>query len=196
MEYCDEFCIRIDIDKMYPMRLSNDTWDWVFAAVQILKKVTIAKWLIIDRGFAERQILKKWKWLSLELLYTPQWHFIRSIWDLFLVKDNILKWLLPEAKRENSVESKDLSAACESFNSGNEINRKLKKKQQAFTFKRTQFQEVPVVSTQSRFGPESFRPWIVSALNRFGPESFRPESFRPNLVDRSGLIFSKSPRER
>ena len=37
---------------------------WVFAEVQILKK----KWdyckmtFIISRGFAERQILKKWKW--------------------------------------------------------------------------------------------------------------------------------------
>ena len=30
-------------------------------------------------------------------------------------------------KGKSSVESKDLSAACESFNSGNEINRKLKK---------------------------------------------------------------------
>ena len=24
-----EFCIHIDIDKMYPMRLSNDIWDWL-----------------------------------------------------------------------------------------------------------------------------------------------------------------------
>ena len=23
------FCIHIDIDKMYPMRLSNDIWDWM-----------------------------------------------------------------------------------------------------------------------------------------------------------------------
>ena len=30
-------------------------------------------------------------------------------------------------KGKSSIESKDLSAACESFNSGNEINRKLKK---------------------------------------------------------------------
>ena len=29
-------------------------------------------------------------------------------------------------KRKNSIESKDLSAACESFKPGNEINRKLK----------------------------------------------------------------------
>ena len=34
-------------------------------------------------------------------------------------------YLKPKGKR--SIESKDLSAACESFNSGNEINRKLKK---------------------------------------------------------------------
>ena len=36
-----KFCIHIDIDKMYPMRLSNDIWDWVFAEVQILKKVRL-----------------------------------------------------------------------------------------------------------------------------------------------------------
>ena len=24
-----KFCIHIDIDKMYPMRLSNDIWDWL-----------------------------------------------------------------------------------------------------------------------------------------------------------------------
>ena len=60
-----KFCIQIDIDKMYPMRLSNDIWDWfVLAEVQILKK----KWdyckmtFIIKWGFAEHQILKKWKW--------------------------------------------------------------------------------------------------------------------------------------
>ena len=44
-------------------------------------------------------------------------------------------------KGKSSVESKDLSAACESFNSGNEINRKLKQSQE-FTFKRTQFQDI------------------------------------------------------
>ena len=40
-----KFCIHIDIDKMYPMRLSNDIGDWLsFAEVQILKKSeTIAK---------------------------------------------------------------------------------------------------------------------------------------------------------
>ena len=41
-------------------------------------------------------------------------------------------------KGKSSIESKDLSAACDSFNSGNDINRKLKK----FTFKRTQFQDI------------------------------------------------------
>ena len=41
-----KFCIHIDIDKMYPMRLSMTLEiDWVFAEVQILKKnETIAKW--------------------------------------------------------------------------------------------------------------------------------------------------------
>ena len=32
-----KFCIHIDIDKMYPMRLSND-FSRDFAEVQILKK--------------------------------------------------------------------------------------------------------------------------------------------------------------
>ena len=44
-------------------------------------------------------------------------------------------------KGKSSIESKDLSAACESLNSGNEINRKLKKSQ-VFTVKRTQFQDI------------------------------------------------------
>ena len=52
------------------------------------------------------------------------------------LKDYYLK-----RKGKSSIESKDLSAACESFNSGNEINRKLKKSQ-VFTFKRTQFQDI------------------------------------------------------
>ena len=43
-------------------------------------------------------------------------------------------------KGKSSVESKDLSAACEFFNSGNEINRV--KKSQVFRFKRTQFQDI------------------------------------------------------
>ena len=46
-----------------------------------------------------------------------------------------------------------------------------------------------VVSALSRFGPESFRPWVVSAwvdsaLGRFGPGSFRP-----NSVSRFGIFF-------
>ena len=35
---------------------------WVFAEFQILKKVRLLQNDIIDQGFAERQILKKWKW--------------------------------------------------------------------------------------------------------------------------------------
>ena len=41
-------------------------------------------------------------------------------------------------KGKSSTESKDLSAACESFNSGHEINRKLKKSQSIY------FQKNPV----------------------------------------------------
>ena len=37
-----KFCIHIDIDKMYPMRLSNDIWDWLsFCRGSILKKVRL-----------------------------------------------------------------------------------------------------------------------------------------------------------
>ena len=60
-----KFCIHIDIDKMYPMRLSNDTWDWMsFCRGSNSEK----KWdyfkmtFIIGRGFADCQTLKKWKW--------------------------------------------------------------------------------------------------------------------------------------
>ena len=53
-----KFCIRMDIDKMYPMRLSNDIWDWF----KFWKKWDYCKMTFtIGRGFAERQILKKWK---------------------------------------------------------------------------------------------------------------------------------------
>ena len=51
-------------------------------------------------------------------------------------------------KEKSSVESKDLSAACESFNSGNEINRKLKKSQ-VFTFKRTHFEDISHLNSNS-----------------------------------------------
>ena len=33
-------------------------------------------------------------------------------------------------------------------------------------------------SVTGRFGPESFRPWVVSALGRFGLGRFGPGSFR------------------
>ena len=46
-----------------------------------------------------------------------------------------------------------------------------------------------------RFGPESFRPWVVSAC-RFGLCRFGPGSFRPMLMGRFGLIFLSPPRLR
>ena len=41
-----EFCMHIDIDKMYPMRLSNDIWDWLSfcRGSNSEKSETIAKW--------------------------------------------------------------------------------------------------------------------------------------------------------
>ena len=41
-----KFCIHIDIDKMYPMRLSNDTQDWFnfCQGSNSEKSETIAKW--------------------------------------------------------------------------------------------------------------------------------------------------------
>ena len=59
-----KFCIHIDIDKMYPMRLSNDIWDWLSfcRGSNSEKSETIAKWRLSSvEAFAERQILKKWK---------------------------------------------------------------------------------------------------------------------------------------
>ena len=56
-----EFCIHIDIDKMYPMRLSNDTWDWLFLPRFKFWRKWDKMTFIISRGFAEHQILKKWK---------------------------------------------------------------------------------------------------------------------------------------
>ena len=57
-----KFCIHIDIDKMYPMKLSNDICDWLsFCRGSNSEK----RWDYckndIYRGFAERQILKKRK---------------------------------------------------------------------------------------------------------------------------------------
>ena len=60
-----KFYIHIDTDKMYPMRLSNDIWDWLsfFPRFKFWKKWDYCKMtFVIGRGFAERQILKKWKW--------------------------------------------------------------------------------------------------------------------------------------
>ena len=54
-------------------------------------------------------------------------------------------------KGKSSIERKDLSAACESLNSGNEINRKLNKSQ-VFTFKRTQFQDISHPNSNSLQG--------------------------------------------
>ena len=56
-----KFCIHIDIDKMYPMRLSNDIRDWLsFCRGSNSEKVRLLQNdIIIGRGFAERQILKK-----------------------------------------------------------------------------------------------------------------------------------------
>ena len=61
-----KFCIHIDINKMYPMRLSNDIWDWLrflLPRFKFWKKWDYCKMtFIIGQGFAQHQILKKWKW--------------------------------------------------------------------------------------------------------------------------------------
>ena len=86
-----KFCIHIDIDKMYRMRLSNMLWDWPrrcrgsnFEKVKIALSLELSRILWwnfayalisticsprdcqisfgIGRGVAEVQILKKWKW--------------------------------------------------------------------------------------------------------------------------------------
>ena len=57
-----KFCIHIDIDKMYPLKLSNDICDWLSfcRGSNSEKKVRLLQ-NYIYRGFAERQILKKRK---------------------------------------------------------------------------------------------------------------------------------------
>ena len=59
-----KFCIPIDIEKMYPIRLSNDIWVWlsICRGSNSEKSETCKMTFIIGRGFAEHQILKKWKW--------------------------------------------------------------------------------------------------------------------------------------
>ena len=50
---------------MYPMRLSNDIWDILSFCRDSISERTwdyCKMTFIIVRGFAERQILKKWKW--------------------------------------------------------------------------------------------------------------------------------------
>ena len=63
-----KLCINTDIDKMYPMRLSNDIWDWLslWRGSNSGKSESIAKWHLSSvEALPERQILKKWKWLYL-----------------------------------------------------------------------------------------------------------------------------------
>ena len=57
-------CIHIDIDKMYPMRLSNDTWDRLsFCRGSNSEKVRLLQNDIYHRSkLCQSQILKKWKW--------------------------------------------------------------------------------------------------------------------------------------
>ena len=53
-----KFCIHIDIDMMYPMRLSNDVWDWLSfcRGSNSTKKWDYCKMtFIIGRGFAENK---------------------------------------------------------------------------------------------------------------------------------------------
>ena len=75
----------IDIDKMHPMRLSNDIWDWLsfLPRFKFWKKWDYCKMtFIFGSGFAERLILKKWKWPYLlnlveyiERLLRKHWHY-------------------------------------------------------------------------------------------------------------------------
>ena len=64
-----KFCKHIDIDKMYPMRVSNDTWDWLSfcRGSNSEKSETIAKWHLLS--VEALPILKKWKWPYLWVEY-------------------------------------------------------------------------------------------------------------------------------
>ena len=56
-----KLCIHIDIDKMYRMRLSNDTWDWLrfCRGSNSEKSETIAKWYLSSVEVLPRS--KYWK---------------------------------------------------------------------------------------------------------------------------------------
>ena len=77
-------CIHIDIDKMYPMRLSNDTWDWLSfcRGSKSEKSDTIAK----------RQILKKWKWPYLLNRVEYFDKLLRKHWYWQDLAQEIAKW--------------------------------------------------------------------------------------------------------
>ena len=126
-----KFCIHIDIDKMQPMRFSNDIWDWsrfcrgsnsekqwswpYFLTVWYILKILhtyyyrydlgrgIAKSsprdckmaFNIGRGYAELQILKKWKW--------PNWvdycyEILHTHWYWQDVAQEIVKYQLELAE--------------------------------------------------------------------------------------------------
>ena len=60
-----KLCIHIDIDKMYPMRLSNDIWDWLSFCrdSNSERSETIAKWhLSLVEALPSTKFWKKWKW--------------------------------------------------------------------------------------------------------------------------------------
>ena len=56
-----KFCIHIDTDKMYPMRLSNDIWDWLsfYRGSNSEKIETFAKWHL--SSFEALPSAKFWK---------------------------------------------------------------------------------------------------------------------------------------
>ena len=89
-----KFCIHIDIDKMYPIRLSNEIWDWLsFAEVQILKKVRLLQNNIYHRSRlcrAPNSEKVKWPYLLNWMEYFDK--LLRKHWYWQDLAQEIAKW--------------------------------------------------------------------------------------------------------
>ena len=90
-----KFCIHIDTDKVYTLRLSNDIWDWLsfcWGSNSETKWDYCKMTFIIGRGFAERQILKKWKWPYLLNFVEYIDRLLRKHWYYQDLAQEIAKW--------------------------------------------------------------------------------------------------------
>ena len=90
-----KFCIHIDIDKMYPMRLSNDICDWLSRGLNSEKKEAIAKWQLSSVEVCRASNSENVKMaLSLELSGIFWWNFAYTLVYWQDVAREIVKWHL------------------------------------------------------------------------------------------------------